>query len=306
MKALKISLAAIVVFAIAFYTIWSLVAITKPKEISIPKNLFTDRIEKEIDALSKLPDSKFCNDFYKEVKYHIESYYSEKRLGKTSSENDQWKENLIKNLYSTYADKFINQTLYVFKGSEWKIEDLQFIRSEYQTIRKSKLLETGSPVDKKFTEIQTVFSKYDEIASFISTSKGFSYTASGLSDRFPISEVIGKILRMAAYQNNHLENEYVNNCTRLHTGLKEIPQTLFKAHVRYLENKVSQWSDLYSNYNSQSDYVNNLYKPLKNEIIALDNDNYNVANFDYEYKRLTDKWSADNTKAYTYSYPKNN
>jgi len=99
-----------------------------------------------------------------------------------------------------------------------------------------------------------------------------------------------------------LENELVNNCTKLHNGLKEIPQYLFSAQVDYLEHKINNWSGLYSNYNSQSDYSNNLYKPLKAEIEALDNDIYNVSNFDSEYNRLLQKWSDDNTKAYKHKY----
>jgi len=310
MKALKISLAAIVIAAIALFIFSSLVTIINPPRISMPKNQFTEHIEKDINALGKFPNIKFCKEENDNIKFLIDDYckphppqYPYGRLGNTQSENDQWKENLTKNLYSAYADKFISQAIFVFRGSEWRNDDLNFIRSEYQSLRNSKLLEKGSPVDKKFTEIQTVFSKYDEIAGFISTCNGFSYSAFGLSDRFPISEVQGKISRATTFQNNHLENEFVNSCKRLHDGLKEIPQTLFRAHVRYLDNKVSKWSNLYSNYKSQSDYVNNLYSPLKSEIESLDNDTYKVGNFDGEYKRVLDKWSDDNTKAYTYSYP---
>ncbi len=303
-------MAVIVIGAIIFFVIESLAKTKKLKEIPLPKNQFTERIEKEIDSLIRLPDSKFCKEDYDNIKFLIDDYYKPNppqnpygRLGMSQLENNQWKENFTKNLYSAYSDKFINQAFYVFKGTEWKIEDLHFIRSESQSLKMSKLLEKGSLVDRKFTEIQTIISKYDEIADFISTSIGFSYLSSSLSDRFPISDVNSKLLQAATYQNNYLGSVYVNNCTRLHNGLKEIPLTLFKAHVRYLDNKVSQWSGFYSNYSTQSDYVNNLYKPLKSEIDELDNDAYNAVNFDSEYKRLTDKWSEDNTKAYTYSYP---
>jgi len=310
LKAIKISLAVIVLGVIAVYVIGSLVTTNKLGKISTPKNQFTTRIEKDINALSNFLDNKFHKMEYDNINLLIDDYYKPHppqypygRLGNTQSENDQWNENLTKNLYSAYVDKFISQAFFVFRGSEWRIDDLNFIRSEYQTLRNSKLLEKGSPVDKKFVEIQTVFSKYDEIAGFILACNGFTYSASGLSDRFPTSQVQGRISQAAAFQNDHLGNEYVNNCLRLHNGLKEIQNTLFRAHVRYLDNKVSQWSGLYSNYNSQSDYVNNLYKPLKSEIEALDNGTYNVVNLDTEYKRLSDKWTADNTKAYTYSYP---
>ncbi len=309
MKALKISLAVIVVSAIAFFIIRSLVTINKPIVISLPKNPFTVLIDKEIESLIKLPDSKFCKDAFDNVKYLIDENYKPNppkypfgRLGNSQLENNQSKENFTRNLYSAYAAKFINQSFYVFKGKEWKIEDLRFINSEFQTLRKYILLEKDSPVDKKFKEIQTIFSKYDEIAGFISNSNSFSYLDTRLSDRFPISDVQEKLAQAVTYQNNRLGNDYVNNCIRLHNGLKEIPQTLFRAHINYLDNKISQWSGMYSNFSSQKDYVDNLYKPLKSEIDALDNTVYNVVNFDSEYKRLTDRWSADNTKAYNYSY----
>jgi len=302
MKALKISLAVIAVTAIAVGIYMWIAGINPPPPPPPADNQFTKRIEQEIDSLGKLPDSKFCKDFYKEVEYHIEDYYKSGRLGKNQSENDQWKENLSKNLYSAYADKFIKQAFYVFLGSEWKSEDLQSIRSEYQTLRKSSFLKRGSPVDNKFTEIQNIFSKYDEIAGFISVCKGFSYLSSGLTDRFPVSDVQDKISRAAAYRNNRLENGYVNNCTRLHDGLREIPQALFQAHVSYLNNKITQWSGLYSNYPTFNDYNKELGQPIQSEIDALDNDIYNVVNFDSEYKNLSDKWNADKKAAGKHEY----
>ena len=314
MKAFKISLAIIVVAAIAFFVIQSLVITDEVKEISLPKNQFTERIEKEIDLLGKLPDSKFCKDDYNEVMSLINDFYKPHppqypygRLGNTQTENDQRKENFMKELYSAYADKFIRQAFYVFRGSEWKSEDLRFIRSEYQTLQKSKLLEKGSPVDRKFVEIQTVFNKYDEIVGFISTCKNFPLpSSSGLSDRFPISNVQGKISRSSTYRNNRLENEYVNNCTRLHDELKEIPQVLFRVHVKYLDNRIRNWSNKYSNpdfkFTSQKDYYELLGKPIQDEIDELKKNIYNVANWNSEYTRLSDKWGVDKKAAFSHKY----
>lgn len=310
MKSIKIILIVIVISAIAFFIIRSLVLIDRTGSISLAKNQFTERIRNEIDSIRRFSENRFCKDAYGNVNYLINDYYKPNppkypygRLGNTQSENDQWRTNLESNLYSTYAEKFINQSFYVFKSSEWKLEDLKFIRNEYQSLQKSSLLMKGSPVDKKFTEIQTILIKYDEIASFISICISFSYKSSNLSDHFPIEVVKVKISQAKGYLNNHLENEYVNRCKRLQDGLKDIPQALFKAHVRYLDDKISQWSGLYSNYNSQSDYANNLYKPLKSEIETLDNEIYHVSNFDSEYQKLSNKWSTDNTKAYNHNYP---
>jgi hypothetical protein len=316
MKVLKISLVVIVLSAIAvgIYQ-WSGKKPIGPGEDqpiepieqeidSIGENQFIKKIKQEIDSIGKLPDNKFCKDFYKEVAYHIDDYHKENRLGQNQSENDQWKDILSIKLDTAYIAKFIRQTLDVFGGSEWKNEDLIFIHSECDSLRNSKWLETGSPADRKLTEIQTVISNYKEIDKFISSCKSFSYPGSDsdsdLDDRFPVDNVKGKILRAASYLNNCLKNEYLNNCTRLHDGLEEIPQALFQAHVRYLDEKIKKWSGWYIDYNSHSDYANNLYKRLRSEIEALDKKIYPVSNFDEKRENLLKKWSKDNEKAYNY------
>jgi hypothetical protein len=300
MKAIKISLAAIVVAAIAFFVIRSIVNTGGIGKISLPENQFTNRITQETDSLGRLPESKFCKDFYREVSYHIDDYAKQGRLGTNESENRQWKEHLTKNLYSKYTEKFISQAFYVFRNSEWKTDDLQSIRSESATLQKSALLEKNSSVDKKLTEIKQIFSKYDEIADFISACKGFSYSSSYLSARFPIADTQTKISRARQYLNNGLDNAYVKNCTRLQEGLKEAPQALFRAHIRYLDRKIDKWSNMYSNYNSQSDYANNLFQPLKRELDLLDNNTYRASNFSGEYSRLLGKLNADSQRAYNY------
>src|SRR5690606_15790297 len=108
--------------------------------------------------------------------------------------------------------------------------DLSVIRSEYQVLKGSQLLERNSPVDNKLMEIEGALKKYDEITGFISSNRDFSYSNSGLSDRFPM-DVVRRIISYATdYRNKQLENPHVNNCSRLHEGLKEIPKSLFHAH----------------------------------------------------------------------------
>ena len=300
MKTLKISLAVIVIIGIIIGVCIGIQKLIKPPPPPPPKNQFIDKIEQEVEQLKAKPDNKFCKDFYKEVAYHIDDFYKQNRFGNNQSENDQWKENLEKSLYSAYADKFIKQAFAIFRSPEWKVEDLKFIRSEEQFLQKSKLLEIGSPVSQKFKQIQTILSKYDEISGFISSCKGFGYSGNALSDCFPISDVQSKISRAATLRSNRLENEFVNNCTRLHDGLKEIPQSLFYSHIRYLDNKINYWSGMYSNYNSQKEYKELLFDKLKAEVDMLDKDIYDVANFSNEYNRLTNKLKSDSQNAYNY------
>ena len=311
MKELKISLVVIVLVAIGAGIFFWIQSTIKPAEVKAPENQFTAKIGLEIEQLKAKTNINFCKNFYTEVAFHINEFYKPLppkypfgRFGKTQSENDQWKENLESNLYSAYAEKFIKQAKSVFLGSEWKNEDLKFIQTEKNELKKSKLLVAGSPVDKDFTTIQTALNKYNEIVSFISSCKGYGCSKTGVLDHFPIAEVRSKIQRAATLRSNHLENEYVNNCFRLYDGLKEIPSKLFSAHVRYLDTKIDYWSNMWCNYNSHRDYSNNLNIPLKNEINDLSNSNiYSGINLDGECTRLFNKWSTDNQKAYKATYP---
>jgi len=306
MKAIKIILAIIVVVAIAVIATRAIYwggeqpgVLTTA--VSVSKNSFIERIEQEIEELKNAPDSRFSKQEYRDIKYLIEDYHKNERLDPDdSSSNEQLAGNLSQNLYAVYAEKFIQQAFYVFKRTTWKQEDLNFIRSEYQSLQKSARLERNSPVDKKLREIQGVFSAYDEISNFIASSKNFSYSDSGLSARFPISEVKSVCAQVDTYRNNDQGNTYINNCLRLHDELRDIPQHLFSAHVRYLDNKITYWSGLFSNYTSQKAYADNLYTPLRDEIRALDNTVYHAANFDDEYRRLVAKWEADSEKAYSH------
>jgi hypothetical protein len=276
----------------------SFVTTDKVDEIQQSENSFVNKIQQEIKAFQLKPDNKFCKDYYIEVAYHIDDYHKNGRLGQSTMENDQWKENLTRQLYAAYTDKFIKQAYYVFNLSDWASADLSFIRNEYQRLQSSQFLEMNNPINKRFNEINAIFNKYDEITSFISSCYGFSYTETGLDRQFPVEEVKSKISRAKSYRNNSLENSYVNNCTRLHNGLNDTPQVLFRAHVRYLDNIISTWSNIYSGYNSQRAYVDGLYNPLENKIEELDNNIYNVSDFDGEYSRLKRKWEADGERAY--------
>jgi len=304
MKALKIILAVIVVGIIGFF-VWKWSGQGGPGELSDikpPTNPYTTRIEREIDSLSKIPSNAFCKEFYQGIQYRITDYYKQGFLGKSTKDNTQWEEILSKNLYSAYAPKFAEQALYVFNGSEWKIENLTFIRSELNTLQHSTYLEGGSSVDDSFGNIRAILMKYDEIVGFISSCKGFSYSNFDIGTSFPVSDVSSKIQKSKAYLSNGLDNIYVNNCTRLKKDLLDIPQTLFFKHISYLQSKIQQNSGRYETYNYQSDYSNIIFTPLKNQIDALDNNIYGVSEstFNSNYSSLDNMLTADNRNATDY------
>lgn len=305
MKAIKISLVVIVGLLISFFAIRSIITSSKPNDIPVvDQNPFVLQINREIELLQNLPNNQFCKKTYDEILYHINDHFRNDKLGITKHENNQQKDNLTKKLYAVYVAKFIQQSFYVFEKADWKSEDLLFIRGEFQRLQNSSFLERGSPVDIKFNEIKTIFNKYDEIVGFVSGVRGFSFFKTELDVRFPSDDVKQKIARADAYRNGKLENRYVNKCSRLHEDLKNVHKSLFNAHVRYLDYKIDQWSGMYPNYNSQKDYLNLLYNPLKGEIDDMIDIPYNLTNVQAEYDRLYNKWSDDNRKAYNYKYKK--
>ena len=78
------------------------------------------------------------------------------------------------------------------------------------------------------------------------------------------------------YLSNNLDNSYVNNCNRLKDGLRDVPKQLFLNHVNYLKAKMTINSTAYKSYNTQPDYSNTMYTPLKSQIDSLANNIYGV------------------------------
>lgn len=273
MKAVKIILAIVVVAIIGFFVTKWLINIPPPPPIDLPKNPYTERIEREIDSLKKMPESKFCQTYYNDVQYRINDYFNQEFLGKNLIYNSQWQEILSKNLYSAYAPKFVEQAMYVFSRSEWKNDDLKFIRNEVKNLKSSAYLGSTGLVTS-FDEINSILTKYDEINNFIDACKGYTYSNYDLESTFP--DVSDKIQKSRAYITNNLDNSYVNNCTRIKEGLQEIPKILFDKHINYLKKKITDNGARYDEYTYQLDYSNTIYTPLKRQVDALDNEIYGI------------------------------
>ena len=173
----------------------------------------------------------------------------------------------------------------VFGGSSWEIDKMKFIRDELKELQNSAYLEQSSPVGTSFKTIRDILAKYDEVVGFINASNNYSYSYYGLSDRFP--DVSDKVQKSRKYYAN-TGNIYVNNCTRLKDNLSKIPQTLFSKHIDYLHSKISKYAYTYKDYKDrgQVEYNEEIYKPLSMEINELNNDIYNVSNFDNKKREI--------------------
>lgn len=269
MKAIKIILAVVVVAVLGFFVWkWIIAPPPPPPTITPPTNQFVERIEKEIDSLGKVPSTSFCSEFHQKIQYDIFEFHLKGFLGDTTtSDNDQWEEILSKNLYSVYAPKFVEQAMSIFNGHEWKTDDLKFIRSEAKELQKSDYLKSDSPVKASFVEIEGILSKYDEVNGFLAKCKNYSFSDNGVSSVFPnVGDMVTKANQLA----QNTGNKYVNNCTRLKDGLREVPRKLFDKHVSYLTQKINLYANQYESYGTQAEYNTNVYSPLRSQINGID------------------------------------
>jgi hypothetical protein len=302
MKTIKIILTIATIAVLGFIISRSMVKVTGSTKVKPPENLFTARIENEIDSLRDADINTFCSRFYAGIKNRITEFHSGGHFGDNAKDNTQWQEILSKDLYSVYALKFAEQALNVFNGSEWKIADINFIRREVNALRNSSYLEQGTSADSSFKNIHTILSKYDEIAGFISSCNSFSYSNYDIATSFPRDEVSDKIQRSKTYISNRLDNRYVSNCARLNEGLGNIPKNLYNKHITYLRSKIINNSNRFREYPYQTNYSEAIYTPLKNQLRELDNSLYNVSDdtFNNNYESLYQLLTSDNSNAFQY------
>jgi hypothetical protein len=314
MNRFKIFLVSIVVLSITAGTMFWIQSSKDLPPVKKEVNSFAGKIETEISLIKAKPNNQFCKGVYLNIANQINVWsmpepptYPYGRFGKTKLQNDQWKQDLERNLYAAYVDKFVKQAKYVIGGSIWKTEDLSFIQSELHRLKISKLLVSGSPVDKEFNKIQKALNKYNEISSFISTCASYNFDNMALGVSFPLDEAQTRINRASALLASDLENVYTNNCTRLRIGLKEIPAYLFNAHVNYLDRKIDNYSNTWCSYSNQGDYSNRLFRPLNEQIDELKStliyDGIDESTRVNEINPLDVKWINDNSKAYKAQYP---
>ncbi len=301
MRIIKISLVIIFLGTIAFFVWnWSEKKIPLPEATVGTKNQFVTKINEEMELLRAMSVNTFSKSQYDITLFHIRDYFKQGLLGESDNDNLQQKENLSKRLFYIYAPKFINQAMYVFKGSEWNIKKLDTIRKEVLIIQKSPYLNPTSPVAISFKDINFILTKYDQVNYFIYSSNNFQPSNYGLNDYFPDANDI--IQKVRANLSNGLFNPYVNNCSRLKVELARIPNKLFEMHVSYLERKFKQHIELYVEFDSQPEYSASIYEPLKNQLNSLSNDIYGVEDnyFLYEYKKLENLLKDGNRKAFIY------
>lgn len=281
MKAIKIILALVVTVVITFFVFKFIVNPPVAPLITPPINQFTDRIEQEVDSMQNSEHKTLysVSEFYNDIQYRIDDYHKSMFFGSNQIDNDEWRDILSKNLCSSYAPKFVEQAYKVFRGTEWRRSDREYISREISSLQSSGHLTEGD-VPTQLNDIQSILNKYNEIANFIWRCNQFTYTNYALSSSFPIKDIESNIKRANKYISNGLDNSYVKNSSYLNNGLDNIPNVFFEKHINYLNVKVDRNSEKYKDFENQIEYSNKTLRPLLVELNTLNNNTYNI---DYNY-----------------------
>jgi len=161
---------------------------------------------------------------YRDIERLIRDCKDNHRFNKDiPGKNKDCSDTLMGRLLDVYRDKFLDHARNIYRDSTCKINDLNYIRSEYKEI--------GVVNDT----ITTIVKYYDGIDSLIKRCRSFSPKPGG---NFSMDSVKAKIVSAKNYQAaiSKLESKKLYLCECKDT-LDRISQILFDRHVNFLNGK---------------------------------------------------------------------
>jgi len=214
---------------------------------------------------------------------------------------------LLNNVFTVYANKFIQTSFTVFEKPEWDQNDIDLIREESQKLSNSEFLANPSRIYNDLSSLQTIINKYDEVTNFISSSRRLKLKSNPylLDYTFPFNILKNKISRVERYKNNQLGNTYVNNNLQLHTKLSKIKKQLIKQYTDYVSYKINYHMGSYQEVPKKMGW--NYYDTEIHSKLTLVYSTFknNCQNNDYEYDSSVInavKAKLDNEASAAYKY----
>jgi hypothetical protein len=264
-------------------------------------------IEKKIESLGAKPDSIFHQALYNDIVGEITNLGKKNKLGESPSENKNNKDMFLNDVFTVYANKFIQTSFTVFEESVWEQNDIDLIREESQKLSNSEFLPNPSRIYDNLSSLQTIINKYDEVTYFISNSRKIKLNPNPylLDYTFPFNTLKNKIFKVENYKNNKLGNSYVNNNLQLHRKISRIKKQLIKQYTDYVYNKINYHMGSYQEVPKKMGwnyYDNKIHSKLS---LVYDTFKNNCQNNDYEYDSsviINVKAKLDNEVAEAYTY----
>lgn len=264
-------------------------------------------IEKKIKSLGAKPNNIFYQSLYNEIVGEISTLGKKNKLGESPIENRDNTDMLLNNVFTVYANKFIQTSFTVFEKSVWEQNDIDLIREESQKLSNSEFLANPSRIYDNLSSLKKIINKYDEVTNFASSSRRLILKSNPylLDYTFPFNTLKNKISRVERYKNNQLGNTYVNNNLQLHTKLSKIKKQLIKQYTYYvyykIDNHIGSYQEVpkemgWNYYNTEiHNKLSLVYSTFKN----------NCQNNDYEYDSSVInavKTKLDNEASAAYKY----
>jgi hypothetical protein len=276
-------------------------------EIIVFETNHNEYIQKKIESLGAKPDNIFYQALYNEIVGEITNLGKKSKLGESPSENKNNKDMLLNNVFTVYANKFIQTSFTVFEESVWEQNDIDLIREESQKLSNSEFLANPSRIYNDLSSLQTIINKYEEVTNFISSSRRLKLESNPylLDYTFPFNILKNKISRVERYKNNQLGNTYVNNNLQLHTKLSKIKKQLIKQYTDYVYYKINYHMGSYQEVPKKMGW--NYYDTEIHSKLTLVYSTFknNCQNNDYEYdssviNAVKAKLDNEGADAYTY------
>ena len=264
-------------------------------------------IDKKIKSLGAKPDNIFHQALYNDIVGEITKLGKKNKFDATSSENNDTTDRFLNEVFTVYANKFIQTSFTVFEKSVWDQNDIGLIREESQKLINSEFLANPSIIYSKLSSLQTIINKYDEVTNFISSSISLKLNSNPylLDYTFPFNTLKNKISKVERYKNNQLGNTYVNNNLELHTKLSKIKRQLIKQYTDYVYNKINYHIGSYQEVPKKMGW--NYYDTEIHSKLSLVYNTFknNCQNNDYEYDSSVinaAKAKLDNEAGVAYNY----
>ena len=249
----------------------------------------------------------FYQSLYNEIVGEISTLGKKSKLGESPIENWDNTDMLLNNVFTVYANKFIQTSFTVFEKPEWDQNDIDLIREESQKLSNSEFLANPSRIYNDLSSLQTIINKYDEVTNFISSSRRLKLKSNPylLDYTFPFNILKNKISRVERYKNNQLGNTYVNNNLQLHTKLSKIKKQLIKQYTDYVSYKINYHMGSYQEVPKKMGW--NYYDTEIHSKLTLVYSTFknNCQNNDYEYDSSVInavKAKLDNEASAAYKY----
>lgn len=237
MRALKISIVAIIILMIA-YIACNWMRKSPVKELTNTKTAdgYEKVILKKIDSMYSLMDTFIYSDLFVSINLEIKEYGKNNLFNSKDSVNNlAVQNNLISRLFGAYLKKCLRTAQWVFSGQSCDNTTINKISSSMDFLLASPLIGVDASRDSVANN-KAKLVKYFEVLSFIQQVDNWREPDYSLYHKYDLTLVKGYIDRSKGYLGL---NEFPVNCPDINSKLQNMPVSLFVKEKDYFNQKIT-------------------------------------------------------------------